>query len=205
MAIASPRPARLWGASKTERLGSTICYRIRKQKNTSLPQQAFQDQGDDLRLWPNHEQLHRQLPARRLQLARRLGIRPTQGERSAQPLHSRLQDRRRQPACQHHQPKKMCHATVAGESRLLDRPRPRQQLRPAAAASPPAIRTGAGRTSATAAAATSASPRDTPRGCHRSSGTGPARRGSPPIAVDSKPEGASLRLSVGWPGANLAA
>ncbi len=77
--------------------------------------------------------------------------------------------------------------------------------RPAAAASPPAIRTGAGRTCATAAAATSASPMATPRGCHRSSGTGPARRGSTPIAVDSKPEGASLRLSVGWPGANLAA
>jgi prepilin-type N-terminal cleavage/methylation domain-containing protein len=92
------------------------------KKNTSLPQQAFQDQGDDLRLWPNHEQLRRQLPARRLQLARCLGIRPTQVERSAQPLHSRLQDRRRQPACQHHQTKKMCHATVAGESRLLDRP-----------------------------------------------------------------------------------
>ena len=65
----------------------------------------------------------------------------------------------------------------------------------AAVASIPVILIGAGRTCATAAAVTSASPMATPRGCRRLSGTGPARRGSTPSAADSTPGGTSSTSS----------
>ncbi|SVA64066.1 uncharacterized protein METZ01_LOCUS116920, partial [marine metagenome] len=54
----------------------------------------------------------------------------------------------------------------------------------AAVAPIPVIPIGADLTCATAAAATSASPTVTPRGCRLSSGTGLARRGSTPSAAD---------------------
>ena len=56
------------------------------------------------------------------------------------PCHARLQDRRRQPAGQHHQPKEMRHATVARRKPAAGSSTTPAAARPAAAASPiPAI------------------------------------------------------------------
>ena len=68
------------------------------QGNAALPEQAVQDQGDALRHRADDEQLRCQLPARRLRLARHLGVSRVEGKLRAKSVHPGLQDRRRHPS-----------------------------------------------------------------------------------------------------------